>query len=114
MHELDAPGELSRTLEIIREERPDWTVLDGYHFDISFHKAVRAEGCRLLVIDDMAHLPVYEADIILNQNYGAEKLDYNIDGSARLMLGTEYVFLRREFTRLEGRDRPVSKSVKKL
>src|SRR5262245_3347577 len=48
-----------------------WLVLDGYHFDTAYHQAIRAAGYRLLVIDDMGHLPEYAADVLLNQNLHA-------------------------------------------
>ena len=52
---------------------------------------------KLLVIDDYNHLPEYECDMLLNQNFGAEKYTYNINSEAKLLLGPKYVLLRREF-----------------
>ncbi|MCG2756942.1 MAG: hypothetical protein L6263_00720 [Desulfobacteraceae bacterium] len=43
-----------------------WIVVDGYHFTPDYQKATREKGYRLLVIDDMAHLDHYHADILLN------------------------------------------------
>ncbi len=43
-----------------------WLALDGYHFTSDYQKAIRENGYRLLVIDDMAHLDHYHADILLN------------------------------------------------
>jgi UDP-2,4-diacetamido-2,4,6-trideoxy-beta-L-altropyranose hydrolase len=74
-----------------------WYVLDGYHFDLMHHRALRKAGFNVLVIDDNAHLPTYEADIILNQNLHAEKLRYRCNPDAVLLLGTKYVLLRQEF-----------------
>jgi len=72
-------------------------VLDGYHFDEVYQRQVKEAGYRLLVIDDMAHLKHYYADILLNQNLGAEQFDYSCESYTRLLLGTCYVLLRREF-----------------
>lgn len=74
-----------------------WVVLDGYHFDETYQQQVKKAGYRLLVIDDMAHLKHYYADIVLNQNLHAEQLQYPCEPHTRLLLGTRYVLLRREF-----------------
>lgn len=73
-----------------------WVVLDGYHFGLDCQKAVREAGYKLLVIDDYAHLPEYSCDVLLNQNIGAEKFQYQGDIGQKL-LGLRYVLLRPEF-----------------
>ena len=60
---------------------------------------IRSAGCRLLVIDDNAHLPYYDADIILNHGIHAPRLDYRSNDDAGCLLGTRYALLRREFSR---------------
>ena len=74
-----------------------WVVLDGYHFDEIYQQHVKESGHKLLVIDDMAHLKHYYADIVLNQNLHAGKLQYSCEAFTQLLLGTKYVLLRREF-----------------
>jgi len=74
-----------------------WVALDGYHFDDVYQQRVKGLGHRLLVIDDMAHLKHYYADIVLNQNLHADQLRYSCEPYTRLLLGTKYVLLRREF-----------------
>jgi len=74
-----------------------WVVLDGYHFNEVYQQRVKEAEHRLLVIDDMAHLKHYYADIVLNQNLHAEQLHYSCEPYTRLLLGTRYVLLRREF-----------------
>ena len=54
-------------------------------------------GIGLLVIDDVANLEQYEADIILNQNIDAERLNYNCNSDSILLLGAKYILLRKEF-----------------
>ena len=49
-----------------------------------------------------AHLDKYFADIILNQNINAERLHYEVEGSARLLLGLRYVLMRPEFKKQIG------------
>jgi spore coat polysaccharide biosynthesis predicted glycosyltransferase SpsG len=97
--------ELTDSAEFISTLSPDsctlsldsWFVLDGYQFTLEDQRAVREAGHKLLVIDDCNHLPEYECDILLNQNINAAELDYTINPEARLLLGTDYILLRREF-----------------
>jgi len=77
-------------------ERP-WGIVDGYHFDDAYQAQLRRAGCNLLVIDDNAHLPRYEADIILNHGIHAPQLDYHARDDAWFLLGTEYALLRADF-----------------
>jgi len=86
-----------RAREISQNFSQAWCVVDGYHFDAKFHGLIRASGGRVLVVDDTAHLPFYDADTILNQNINAAELQYNCPPDTRLMLGTKYALLRSEF-----------------
>ena len=45
-----------RTCDLADREAVDWVVADGYCFDVTWQRAIRASGHRLLVIDDYAHL----------------------------------------------------------
>ncbi len=94
---LKTPTSLEESKEIFKKESPEWVVLDGYHFSPEYQRAIKDSGYKILVIDDYAHLEHYYADIILNQNYGAEKFSYNAEPHTRFLLGTKYVLLRREF-----------------
>lgn len=90
-------GDWEYTKNILAAYPSAWVVLDGYHFDEVYQQQVKELGHRLLVIDDMAHLKHYYADIVLNQNLHAEQLQYSCEPYTRLLLGTRYVLLRREF-----------------
>ena len=85
------------TKDILDKNTNSWLVLDSYHFDEVYHQKVKESGHRLLVIDDMAHLKHYYADIVLNQNLHAELLQYSCEPYTHQLLGTQYVLLRREF-----------------
>jgi UDP-2,4-diacetamido-2,4,6-trideoxy-beta-L-altropyranose hydrolase len=74
-----------------------WIVLDGYHFDSDYQKSIREAGSRLVVIDDYNHLPNYHADILLNQNIGAELIPYSCDLKTVKLFGPKYALLRTEF-----------------
>ena len=91
------PADLQQTLDSLAKLGATWLAVDGYHFDAGYNRAVKAEGYKVLVIDDRAHLPEYCADIILNQNAGADMLSYQTAAGTRLLLGPSYVLLREEF-----------------
>ena len=90
-------ADLEYTKSILASNPNSWVVLDGYHFDEAYQHYVKEASYRLFVIDDLAHLEHYYADIVLNQNLHAEKLHYSCEPYTRLLLGTNYVLLRREF-----------------
>ena len=92
-----AEDDLTRTTKVAEENGAIWIVTDGYHFDLEYQKVLRRTGFKLLCVDDYNHLLEYEADILLNQNVGAEEIDYRCNPECHKLLGTRYVMLRREF-----------------
>ena len=94
--------------QVLTAHSEAWVVLDGYHFDSAYQRQVKEAGHRLLVIDDMAHLDHYYADVVLNQNINAERLHYSCEPNTRLLLGTRYVLLRSEFLKWQGWQREIS------
>jgi UDP-2,4-diacetamido-2,4,6-trideoxy-beta-L-altropyranose hydrolase len=100
--ERDLKDTLDSVLKIQRGEHsrdPSWFVLDGYHFDSAYQKAIKGAGLPLLVLDDMGHLLRYHADILLNTGIGATQSLYPRPGKGQLLLGLKYVLLREEFLR---------------
>jgi len=115
------PSDLEQTLQVFKRHAlcavrsgPTWLVLDGYHFTPDYQKAIRDAGIRLLVIDDMNHLPHYHADIILNQNIHAPDLHYQCHEDTTLLLSTRYVLLRREFLKFRDFKRDFPDRTKKI
>ena len=99
-----APSDLAATLDVLAQAKTGsqpadatWVVLDGYHFDSSYQLAVRDAGGRVVAIDDSVRLPHYHADVLLNQNAGAEQLDCACDSETSLLLGPRFALLRPEF-----------------
>jgi UDP-2,4-diacetamido-2,4,6-trideoxy-beta-L-altropyranose hydrolase len=74
-------------------------VLDGYQLDAEYQKCARSFFRPLLVIDDLADLPRYSADLVLNQNIYAAELRYAHEPHTRLLLGCRWALLRNEFRR---------------
>ena len=107
-------SDLNQTLNIISELKQEhldknsklapsqiqkkmWVVVDGYHFEPFYLKAIREMDANVLIIDDTAHLDEYFADVLLNQNMHSEKLVYNCATDPIRLHGSKYVLLRKEF-----------------
>ena len=64
----------------------------------SISGALKAAGRKLLVVDDTGHAGVYAADLVLDQNaHATEKLYQCREPYSKLLLGSRYALLRREF-----------------
>jgi len=90
------------TKNIISNYSNAWIILDGYHFDENYQIRIKELGNKLFLIDDTAHLDRYYADIMLNQNLHADELNYHCEPYTKLLLGTKYVLLRKQFMRWQG------------
>lgn len=108
------PSDWDLTKDILASHPNTWVVLDGYHFDEAYQQQVKETGYKLMVIDDMAHLKHYYADIVLNQNLHAEQLRYACEPYTRLLLGTRYVLLRREFLAWKERQREIPEVARRV
>jgi UDP-2,4-diacetamido-2,4,6-trideoxy-beta-L-altropyranose hydrolase len=116
-HVCPDSADLKNTLAILKSESADqkhWLVLDGHHFTTEYQNAIRDEGIRLLVIDDMNHLPHYHANILHNQNIHAPDLKYRCDEDTTLLLGTRYVLLRSEFLKYQDFKRQIPDRAKNI
>lgn len=77
-----------------------FVALDGYRFDASFQLELKKSGCRLLVLDDYGHASFYHSDWVLNQNAAASHNLYRRRAAyTKLLLGTRFALLRREFVK---------------
>lgn len=114
--------ELGRMEALIREEAPRALVVDSYFVTAGYLSTLRAacdgRGAVLAYVDDVLAFP-YDCHVLLNYNIYADEQAYRaLYGERplpRLLLGTAYAPLRREFrdlprrtTRPAGRDILVS------
>lgn len=92
--------DIYQTIVIAHQCNVDWVIIDGYQFNGEYQWKIKDIGLKVLCVDDHAHAEHYYADIVLNQNLHAqEKLYQSREPYTKLLLGTRYVFLRREFRR---------------
>lgn len=94
-----ANSDLNRLLNLAAQIEPSWVILDGYGFDEVYEQEVKRAGYKLLRIDDSS-TGHYFADIVLNQNYGAEEFKYATEPYTKVLAGLRHVLLRREFRNL--------------
>jgi UDP-2,4-diacetamido-2,4,6-trideoxy-beta-L-altropyranose hydrolase len=91
-----ADGE--QLIALARTLGPAWLVVDGYEFGPDYQRTLQHERFRVLLIDDLGRSGHYAADVVLNQNLSAQKYFYeDRETRTRLLLGTKYALLRREF-----------------
>ena len=94
-----APGHSYRPLiEFAGAQTDGWVELDGYHLGEG-QAPLRRAGVRLLVVDDDARWPLYDCDVLLNQNPRAGRLQYNTTPDTTRLLGSSFALLRNEFRR---------------
>lgn len=71
-------------------------VLDNYFFTTDYQRKIRAKGCKLVCIDDLADKH-FVADIIINHSGGITPEDYSCEKYTQIYLGPKYAMLRQEF-----------------
>jgi len=98
-----------------RKLNTSWIVVDGYQFNTNYQRIIKESGLRLLFIDDNGHCDHYYADIVLNQNLHADESMYpNKEPYTKLLLGTKYVLLRREFLKYRNWKREIPDVARKV
>ena len=86
------------TVRAAREHGAAFAVVDGYHLGADYQTALAAAGLRLLVVDDAGETATAAATLVLNQNAHASCALYaTLSPPPQLLLGLDYVLLRREF-----------------
>lgn len=101
-------------LDLIKDKKAVWVVIDGYHFGIEFLKKIRYSNARILLIDDTAELKKFPADILLNQNNYSSPSMYEGKTSAKLLLGEKYVLLRSILLSEKKWERPFTSTANRM
>ncbi|OBQ20687.1 UDP-2,4-diacetamido-2,4,6-trideoxy-beta-L-altropyranose hydrolase [Anabaena sp. AL93] len=96
--EVGSDEDAHQTVDFAYQFAPKWVVVDGYHFGAEYQKAIKDFGNSLLFFDDYGHSNCYYSDLVLNQNISAHQdLYINREPYTKLLLGTDYTLLRKEF-----------------
>ena len=102
-------------IDSCRERGASWVIVDGYQFDADYQRALKSANLRLLLIDDNGRAGHYSADLVLNQNaHAREDLYSDREAQTRLLLGTRYVMLRREFQSWRNWKRKIAPVARKI
>jgi len=100
---------------LAQEVSATWVVVDGYSFGAAYQHTIKGAGLQLLFVDDCGHAEHYWADIVLNQNLHADESLYrDREDYTRLLLGTRYALLRREFWPWRGWRREIPEVARKV
>ena len=77
----------------------DIIIVDNYDWMASFERKLGPSGRRLVVIDDLANRQ-HDCDLLIDQNFGRNRLDYNllVPAHAERCIGMDYAMLRPEFS----------------
>jgi UDP-2,4-diacetamido-2,4,6-trideoxy-beta-L-altropyranose hydrolase len=107
--------DVNQTVALAKELGATWVALDGYNFRPDYQKTIKDSGLKLLFIDDNGYSSNYYADLIVNQNiHASEKLYLNRQPYSRLLLGTDFVLLREEFSRWQDWKREIPQTAQNL
>lgn len=92
------PEDADQAIRLARRLNSTWMVVDGYRFTEDYLRRIRTAGLCVLLIDDCGQAGHYSAELVLNQNIHAHVSLYeDREPQTRLLLGTRYAMLRREF-----------------
>lgn len=105
----------SKVAALAHTENARWVVTDGYHFNPEYQRSLKSAGLKLLCVDDTGDAAHSYADFLVNQNpHANESLYGKREPYTRLLLGTRFALLRREFARWRERKREVSARGRKI
>jgi UDP-2,4-diacetamido-2,4,6-trideoxy-beta-L-altropyranose hydrolase len=102
VHHISAkPGsekDAALTIDLAISKNACFAVVDGYQFGSEYQMSLKKARLSSLFIDDYGHAKSYSADLVLNQNiYAHEELYKDRDSKTKLLLGSPFILLRREF-----------------
>lgn len=113
--DVGSSKDLQETRNVADDVRAGWITLDGYRFDAGYQRSVVTEEQKLLIVDDYAHLNDYRFDCLLNQNvFARESLYSRCSSDAHLLLGSQYVLIRKEFSSWCDKPRKIPRTAKNV
>jgi UDP-2,4-diacetamido-2,4,6-trideoxy-beta-L-altropyranose hydrolase len=113
--EPGSADDAQETVALARGKQASWIVVDGYRFGADYQAVLKRAGLKVLFIDDDGQAGHYSADLVLNQNLHADgDLYLQREPYTRLLMGTPYIMLRRDFTASRGQEHPISPVARRL
>lgn len=110
-----SPHDAEGTLSLAEHCSSFCIVMDGYNFTQQYHDRISEIPTASLTIDDYGQIDRYNSSFVLNQNYGITKSLYkNCSKETKLLLGTKYSLIRREFRTTEKRQRTRDRNITKV
>lgn len=108
-------SDIRDTLQIINKlsKNNSWVVTDGYHFSPEYHKYIRNNGNKLLVIDDVGKYKYKHANVILNQEPNDYFFKNKYSKNSILLLGINFILIRNEFLEY-SKSKSISKKCKNI
>jgi UDP-2,4-diacetamido-2,4,6-trideoxy-beta-L-altropyranose hydrolase len=104
-----------KTVREAREYGASWITVDGYRFGPGYQREIKEAGLKLLAIDDHGHAGSYVADVVLDQNLDADEGLYAARSpETRLLLGTKYALIGREFLRRAPEAKTMAETARKI
>lgn len=94
LHSLDFENAIPVFLNLLTGE--EIVVLDNYYYTEDYQRQIKQKGCNLVCIDDI-HDKHFYADMVINYAPCINPADYSCEPYTRLLLGTDYLLLRRPF-----------------
>ena len=103
-----------QTIQVI-PDNADLLIVDSYALDEVWHKQLKPYTKKIMVIDDLADRK-FDCDVLLNQNLGSQKEDYQgkVLSDCELLLGCDYALLRPEFAELRKQATEKRKNTKEI
>lgn len=102
----DWTTDVEQTKIAISANTIDWLIVDHYALNARWESAMRNACAHLMVIDDLADRN-HDCDLLLDQNYGRVRADYDclVPANCELLVGPKYALLRPEFAALRDYSR---------
>ena len=85
--ERGSPEDAVATLAAAAASGAQWIVADGYDFGLDWQRAVKEGRVGLLCFDDLGGA-TFAADLVVNQNPGAQALTNDVEGDGHVLAGT--------------------------
>lgn len=91
----NAESDVKNLISYSKKIQADWVVLDGYEFDEVYEKTILESGVKLFRIDDIPN-HVFQCNVFLSQNFGAEKMNFITSENSQQALGLNYLILSKK------------------